>query len=213
MKANGRQDMTAKEEERLLMTRRQALQRVSALLGGVTLISSHAFLNLALAGDHSGSAEVEGLFSPQEIAFLDEVAETILPETGTPGARAAGVGPFMALMVTDGLSPDDQARFKEGMITLDAGCIQMFGAGFLAVTAEQKLEYLQVLDQEQVEMMKGHEEGMPAHYFRTMKELVLLGYFTSEIGCTQAMRYVESPGQYKPCLPYAPGDRAWARHA
>lgn len=205
--------MTRNEEERRLMTRRQALQRVSALLGGVTLISSHAFLNLALAEDNSGSAEVESLFSAQDIAFLDEVAETILPETGTPGAKAAGVGPFMALMVTDGLSPDDQDLFKEGMLALDAGCIEKFGAGFLAVTADQKLDYLQILDQEQMEMMKGHKEGMPAHYFRTMKELVLLGYFTSEIGCTQAMRYVESPGQYKPCLPYAPGDRAWARHA
>jgi len=201
--------MTRNEKERLLMTRRQALQRVSALLGGATLISGNAFLNLALAGETG----TDTLFSPEEIAFLDEVAETILPETETPGARAAGVGPFMALMVTDCLSPDDQTLFREGMLTLDAGCIEMFGAGFLAVNADQKLEFLQLLDQEQAEMMKGHQDGMPAHYFRTMKELVLLGYFTSEIGCTQAMRYVEAPGQYQPCLPYAPGDRAWARHA
>jgi len=209
MNANGKPDLTQSEKEPLLMTRRQALQRVSALLGGVTLISGNAFLNLALAEE----AGTDALFSQQEIAFLDEVAETILPETETPGARAAGVGPFMALIVTDCFSPEEQVLFREGMLTLDAGCIERFGAGFVIATPEQRLEYLQVLDQEQVEMMKGHKEGMPAHYFRTMKELVLLGYFTSEIGCTQAMRYVEAPGQYKPCLPYAPGDRAWAPHA
>ncbi|MDQ3996292.1 MAG: gluconate 2-dehydrogenase subunit 3 family protein, partial [Gemmatimonadota bacterium] len=53
----------------------------------------------------------------------------------------------------------------------------------------------------------------PAHYFRMMKELALLGYFTSEIGCTQAQRYVESPGRFDPCVPYAPGEKAWAPHA
>ena len=53
----------------------------------------------------------------------------------------------------------------------------------------------------------------PAHYFRMMKELALLGYFTSEIGYTKAMRYVESPGRFDPCLPYTPGEPAWAQHA
>jgi hypothetical protein len=53
----------------------------------------------------------------------------------------------------------------------------------------------------------------PAHYFRMMKELALLGYFTSEIGYTQAMRYVETPGRFDPCVPYAPGEQAWAPHA
>jgi hypothetical protein len=53
----------------------------------------------------------------------------------------------------------------------------------------------------------------PSHYFRMMKELALLGYFTSEIGCTQAQRYVETPGHYDPCVPYTPGQKAWAPHA
>ncbi|HEY9226721.1 MAG TPA: gluconate 2-dehydrogenase subunit 3 family protein [Gemmatimonadaceae bacterium] len=51
------------------------------------------------------------------------------------------------------------------------------------------------------------------HYFRMMKELALLGYFTSEIGCTKAMRYAESPGRFDPCTPYTPGEPAWASHA
>jgi hypothetical protein len=53
----------------------------------------------------------------------------------------------------------------------------------------------------------------PAHYFRMMKELALLGYFTSKIGYTQAMRYVEAPGRFDPCIPYTPGEPAWAPHA
>jgi hypothetical protein len=53
----------------------------------------------------------------------------------------------------------------------------------------------------------------PTHYFRMMKELALLGYFTSEIGCTQAQRYAEAPGRYDPCTPYKQGEKAWASHA
>ena len=53
----------------------------------------------------------------------------------------------------------------------------------------------------------------PAHYFRMMKELALLGYFTSAIGYTKAMRYRESPGRFDPCAPHAPGDKIWASHA
>jgi hypothetical protein len=53
----------------------------------------------------------------------------------------------------------------------------------------------------------------PNHYFRMMKELTLLGYFTSEIGYTQAQRYVESPGRFDPCVPYQAGEPAWAPHA
>jgi hypothetical protein len=56
-------------------------------------------------------------------------------------------------------------------------------------------------------------EDAPAHYFRMMKELALLGYFTSEIGYTQAMRYRETPGRYDPDVPHAPGDKSWAPHA
>jgi hypothetical protein len=51
------------------------------------------------------------------------------------------------------------------------------------------------------------------HYFRMMKELALLGYFTSELGCTRALRYIESPGRFDACIPYTPGEPAWAAHA
>jgi glucoside 3-dehydrogenase (cytochrome c) hitch-hiker subunit len=60
---------------------------------------------------------------------------------------------------------------------------------------------------------RGGRDDTPAHYFRMMKELALLGYFTSEIGYTKAMRYAETPGRFEPCVPYTPGETAWAPHA
>ncbi|HEV8381332.1 MAG TPA: gluconate 2-dehydrogenase subunit 3 family protein [Gemmatimonadales bacterium] len=66
-----------------------------------------------------------------------------------------------------------------------------------------------------VNELKRHrrDDDAPAHYFRLMKQLTLLGYFTSEIGCTQAMRYRETPGRFDPCVPYRPGETTWAGHA
>ena len=143
------------------------------------------------------------------IALLDEVAETILPETKTPGAKAAHVGAFMALMVTDTYEDRDQQIFRDGMK-------QLKDASFMAATPDQRLALLERLDREQKAYGETHRDDTPPaapHYFRQIKELALLGYFTSEIGCTQAMRYRETPGRFDPCVPYTPGETAWAGHA
>ena len=84
-----------------------------------------------------------------------------------------------------------------------------------AEQAEALLGMLERFDREQWEYMRDHgeSEDEPPHWFRMMKELILLGYFTSEIGYTQAMRYTETPGRFDPCIPYEAGDKTWARHA
>jgi hypothetical protein len=166
-----------------------------------------------------------GEFTAEDIAFLDEIAETILPATKTPGAKAAKTGAFMALMVTDSYSPAERQIFREGMRKVDDAARKANGRSFMAATPPQRTAVLTTLDREQKRVMdaqKGMIDALDAsasvdrpaqHYFRMMKELALLGYFTSEIGCTQVMRYVESPGRFDPCIPYAPGEPAWAAHA
>jgi len=77
-------------------------------------------------------------------------------------------------------------------------------------TPAQRLAFLEQLDREQKAYMERVRRAPPAHYFRQMKELTLFGYFTSEIGCAQAMRYRETPGRFDPCVPYTPGETSWA---
>lgn len=199
------------------ITRRDAIARVSVLLGGVALVGGSALLT-GCAGDRAPSATAAGgtigTFTADDQAFLAEVADTILPDTAkSPGAKAAGVGPFMALMVTDCYTPEDQAVFRTGMQTIDARCTTMHQTGFMQATPAQRLALLTALDQEQHDFMKTKTPEQPTHYFRMVRELTMLGYFTSEIGYTKAMRYVETPGRYDPCLPYAKGETSWASHA
>lgn len=197
------------------ISRREAIQLVSALLGGTALVGGSALLSGCGDAGARNAATAAGVgdFTPADVAFLDEIADTILPETNTPGAKAAQTGAFMAVMVTDGYSERDQQVFREGMGTLDAACLQMHGAAFVDATPAQRLSLVESLDREQHAYMSSRAPDAPAHYFRMMKELALQGYFTSEIGYTQAMRYIETPGRFDPCMPLAPGDRIWANHA
>ena len=188
--------------------RREAIRRVTALLGGVVFVGSTDLLT-AVEHAHARAATSHaqvGAFTAQDVALLDEVADTILPETKTPGAKAAHVGPFMALMVTDTYDDRQQAIFRDGIQKLNE-------ASFMAATPAQRLAMLEQLDREQKAYMDTRAQGAPVHYFRLMKELALFGYFTSEIGCTQAQRYRETPGRFDPCVPYTPGETSWAGHA
>src|SRR5437899_9685850 len=179
--------------------RREAIRRVTALLGGVVFVGTGDLLT-AVEHAHARAATSHaqvGAFTAQDVALLDEVADTILPETKTPGAKAAHVGPFMALMVTDTYDDQEQQIFRAGMRQLEQ-------AAFMAAKPAERLALLERLDREQKAYMDGKADDAPAHYFRLMKELTLLGYFTSEIGCTQAQRYRERPGRFDPCVPYTP---------
>ena len=207
-----------------VIDRRAAIRRVSALLGGIALVSETALLE-ACGGERGAARTGAATFSANDVAFLDEVADTILPETATPGAKAAQCGAFMALMVTDTYEGRDQQVFRNGLQQLDTACRQMHQTGFMAATPAQRLALLSQIDKEQKAYMDDREAkraaatdaapapDTPPHYFRMMKELTLLGYFTSEIGYTKAMRYVEAPGRFDPCAPYKPGETSWASHA
>ena len=210
------------------LTRRDVIQRVTAMLGGAALVGgdSLAAFTFDEAARTAAMTQGVGAFTAAEIALLDEIAETILPETSTPGAKAARTGAFMALMVTDTYTDRAQGVFRDGMRRLDEACQRANGVNFMGATPAQRLALAQALDREQKAVMDARlapktnrapiatvSNDEPAHYFRMMKELTLLGFFTSEPGMTKALRYVENPGRFDPCAPYAPGDKAWGAHA
>ena len=184
------------------MDRKEAIRYISLLLGG-SLVGAGNFLSGCTSADAPS-------FSASDISYLDEIAETILPATNTPGAKAAQVGQFMTVMVSDCYDEKERAIFKTGMTTINDLSTKEFGKRFVEITPEQRNALLTRIDNEQKAYTKNKKEDEPAHYFRMMKELTLLGYFTSEIGTKQARRYVPVPGKYEGCIPYKKGDKAWA---
>jgi len=226
------------------MNRRTAVQRVALLLGG-TVLGAEMFLQYGCKpaankdAAEAGAKTLPDFFTKEEIAYLDEIAETIIPRTDTPGAKDAKVGEFMNVMVRDCYRPEEQKVFREGMKKIEALSKEKYGNGFMQIQPEQRKELLTMLDKEAKEYTKtpeykakkealdkeeaikdslerakgnfGYDKAsIPRHYFRMMKELTLLGFFTSEPGATKALRYVAIPGKYDPCIPYNKGDKAWA---
>jgi hypothetical protein len=184
------------------MNRKEAIHFISILLGG-TLVGANAFLT----GCRSTGASN---FNEEDIAYLDEIADTILPPTKTPGAKAAHTGQFIARMIDDCYDEKETAIFRKGMDSLNEIASKKYSQDFTKLKASERHELLVVVDNEQKQYMKDKKETEPVHYFRMMKELTLLGYFTSKEGVTQAKRYLPVPGKYIGCVPYKKGDKAIA---
>ncbi len=191
------------------MNRRDALARVGLLLGG-TVVGAEMFLSGCKNApeQHLGAGGTN--FSNDDIAYLDEIAETILPATDSPGAKEAKVGEFMTRIVKDCYTQADQKIFLDGMQKLNDACKQKNGKSYMECTPDLRHELLVALDKESKTYMDAKKKDDPAHYFRMMKELTLWGYFTSEPGATKALRYVAVPGKYQGCIDYKKGDKAWA---
>jgi len=192
------------------MDRRELLKMVALLTGG-SIIGGNMFL-ASCQSEKKKNAEGELAFSKTQIALLNEIADTILPTTaGSPGAKAADVGSFMTLMVKDCYEPQDQKIFVKGISELDDQCVKTYSTKFIDSTPEQRLSLLTTIEREAKEHNeKKDADGKKKHYFTMFKQLTLLGYFTSEIGCTQALRYVAIPGRYEGDVPYNHGDKLWA---
>lgn len=182
-------------------TRREAILRLATLIGAAVAGPRLHAANFTLAGEHG--------FSASEIALLDEIGDTIIPSTDVPGAKATGIGAFMAMMVNHCHEAAEQAVFKAGLRTLAATFRARFGTEFTQGSSAQRIALLAELDREQLAHTATRPRNEPPHSFRLMKELTLLGYFTSEIGATQALRYEEVPGRFNGNAPYRKGDRIW----
>jgi hypothetical protein len=205
------------------MDRRELLKMIAVVTGGA-VIGGELFLSGCKS---AGKADIG--FTASNISLLDEIGETILPATSTPGAKAAQVGEFMKVFVTDCYTPESQEAFNKGIGELEAACNKMNGKSFMESTPEQRRNLLISLEKEAKDYNKVQEEkdkpgyddlkkqnkqydfvASPRHYYTMMKQLTLLGFFTSKPGATGALRYVPVPGKYDGAFPYKKGDKAFA---
>ncbi|ADB41770.1 gluconate 2-dehydrogenase subunit 3 family protein [Spirosoma linguale] len=175
------------------MQRREALQQ-AALMMGVMLSAP----TLAGAMGRVTNTGPSVAVSPDQEALLAEVADVIIPNTSTPGAKAAGAEKFIVRVMRDCYPKADQEKFYAGLAKLDADSKTKFGKGFAALENAQKIDMVK----------QTMTEDKP--FFLRMKELTTTGYFTSEIGATKALEYLPVPGQFNGCMPMKPGQKAWA---
>jgi hypothetical protein len=192
------------------MNRREALSAVGFLMGG-TIIGAEAFLS-GCTSKPAGVGKAGLLLSSDQVALLDEVGETILPTTASsPGAKAAKVGEFMDVMLKDCYSPENQKIFTDGLTTLESISNEKYSNSFMALKPEDRHALLLTIDKEASAYKNVRKPEDPEnHYYSMMKQLTLLGYFSSELGSTKALSHVAVPGHYEACVPLKPGQKAWS---
>lgn len=193
------------------MDRREAIRRVAFLMGGT--ISAPALSGL-LGGCKPNPKESASFqsFTPDAKNLVAEIAETIIPETSTPGAKAAKVDEFIVTMIEDCYPEKDQKIFFNGLDMINKESQTAYERSFVELKPNERTEILKKVEKEafdRKEKEKDIKEKDPVFYFQ-FKELALLGYFTSEPGATKALVYQPIPGVYDGCVPMKAGQKAWA---
>jgi len=188
------------------MNRRDALKATTALLGGVLVTSTGVLAACGREprqGREAGAAGESRALGAEDQELVEEIADTLLPTTAaSPGAKAAGAGAAINLLLTDCYEPEAQRRVVQGLTDFRATCGNRCGGGFASLAQPERERLLREID---AEAQKVGE----THYFGLVRELALRAYFSSEVGMTRATRYVLVPGRWVGCMPLEPGQPAW----
>lgn len=184
------------------MERREALKRVAYLMGGAISATTMGVLFESFTVlDKSKMVN----FSVSDEAILAEFAEIIIPTTlACPGAKAAGLGAFIPMMIQDCYPNHLQEIFASGLKAMDDKCFAKLGKNFVTASEQERTSIVTELRDEAVA-----NKRKPS-FFTLARDLTILGYYSSEIGCTQAREYVAIPGKYDGSAPLEPGQKAWA---
>lgn len=211
------------------MNRRDALMRVAVLAGATMSLP-------ALADTLEASATRRALtgkpvfFTADQDATVAELADTIIPTTSTPGAKAAKVNEVIDVILKDCYKADDQQRFLDGLTQTNKLSQEAYGKAFVQLDPAQRIEIVKKLEADdkqlraqmaatksvakvensQADLQMPDSKKKYTPFYSVLKDLTLTGYFTSEIGCTQALAYVAVPGRYDGCVTLKPGQKAWA---
>ncbi len=180
------------------MKRRNALKNITVAAGGSLVLPATLF----------SSCQSDGyqplFFTKKDLVLLNEIGETILPETvDSPGIKALKIANFMDVYVADCYKEEQQKIIQEGLMKFQKDCQEKVGKSFLKMTTPQRHNWLVDLD-------KSAKESKTNHYFTLLKSLVLLSYFTAKDGATKALRYLPIPGKFEGDYPFQEGEKAWA---
>jgi gluconate 2-dehydrogenase gamma chain len=202
-----------------VLSRREALRRVAFLLGGAVSAPTLAGVLAGCERPREPAVLRPRTLTGAQSEMITTMGEIILPETETPGARAARVHEFIDVMLTEYYPPEERQRFLAGLERVDAYSLSAFDEPFLTVASEQQLQLVHALNRQAFsEASSGglvldpdrhpQDTGEDA-FFRTFKELVLVGYYTSEPGSSLELR-VNPMGPWRADIPYSEVGRAWS---
>ncbi|MFO7845851.1 MAG: gluconate 2-dehydrogenase subunit 3 family protein [Balneolaceae bacterium] len=183
--------------------RKEAIKRTGLILGGVIFAPN-------ILGVLKGCTATPGdwtpeLFTQRQAQVVTALADVILPADDTPAASEVGVPEFIEKMVNETYSEEQRQEFLDGLDDFSDNFQSELQAEYFDGDDEQRYEFTYHQNRIAVE---DSPESSP--FILSFKELTLLGYFTSEVGATQVLRYEAVPGRYDGCIPVEEVGRTWA---
>ncbi len=195
------------------MDRREAIKKTSLLLG-YSLSASAIAAALHACGPDGVAYDADTAWDPKfftgdEAELVAELAETILPETDTPGAKSVGTHKFIDDALQNFHTPAEQYAFRNGLADVQARARAAHDRSFESCTPEERHALLIALERETRELRDaGEVHGTP--FFVMLKQLTFLGYFSSETVGKDVLAYDPVPGEYSGCIPVTEDERLWS---
>jgi hypothetical protein len=181
---------------------KKPVNRRALLLGAVVLLGGAAALSRFPRKSAGGSSAGGPAVSAEQFALLEQICETMIPQTDTPGAMTAGVPAFIRSMLAEWASAASRSDVAAVLEDVERHAWEKFGAAFLELPPDRKYEVVRSFDEDRISRQE------PA--YGKFKYLVLTGYYLSEAGATQELRYELVPGAWRACVPFSEIGRATA---
>ncbi len=189
------------------MKRRQAILSISGLIGGALLsYTGYRWFRL------TSSPDFQYLLSNKKLVAT--LTDIIIPKTDSPSASESHVHEFVIKMIMECSDSKTQNNFLDGLANVEKESQLMFNKSLQDCSIDEKHVLIQRLaDQDKYSSVligKINKRIFGKSFFMSLKEYTVIGYFTSEQGATQALRYSLVPSAYETCKSYQPNEKAWA---
>lgn len=147
-------------------------------------------------------------------SLIAEIAETIIPETDTPGAKAAAVDQYIVKIITNCMTPLQQHKFISGLTELHDYALSQYDTAFTKCSVNEKRIVLQHFADysgySNKLINKIHNKILGEPFYIKFRSLAIEGYCYSKLGATEGLAYDYIPGKFVACVPIQKNQKSWA---
>ncbi len=202
------------------LNRREILERMAAVTGGAVSLTVLAACDGGVTvPETTESLDLRALNSAQ-LDLVGDIADMIIPDTETLGAKSVNVHFLVDELAANWMTSQDKESFLAALTELDERITAEQGSRFSDLDMAGKAR---VMDQLGAEMVAAGQGGQVLgditnsddletrkHIYLELRELIIFGYYTSEVGASEELIYDPIPGEYRGCAPFAEIGRAYS---
>ena len=188
------------------MNRREILKLLSISLGASLTPS----IEVAALSFKPKATKVKGLWTNYQRETAHLCAELIMPQTETPSALQVGVGDFIDFVVNSWFTKEERKKFLRGLDEINRVSSKKYDSTFLSLSEAKRTELLNQIEANGSENRASRRDMLAHSSFLKLKELTVVGYYTSEIGLKAERAYVPMPGKYDGFFRFDQVGKQWA---